>query len=340
MEIELNNPIITNMAMHVVGEDGLEDARYLPATSVVHQAFFLDRIEATVKGCKCEFIEASAVKTTLRDIAINKGDFYEKSKALATAFHLNILAAGAAVPGAFLLFEVDNSGEKIFSIIKYEHDDVVHYKKEVNKLGNEELIFELLNTTFVKKPQSMQKSALIKMDDDKSIIHVVDRSERNGITKYFRAYLGVKRLFDDAEATQKLVSAVDGFIDKAIKSELLPRDVKKTYKTRMYEYAHKADAAFDPENIPVFLTALVGDSNENMVAIFESELKRLRIEGEKFKFEKNNVPKPSKLRTKTKDGIEINFAQSHIDSGKYLKTPNQIVIDISSGLEEDANQLG
>lgn len=186
----------------------------------------------------------------------------------------------------------------------------------------------------------MQKSALIKVKGDKSIVHVVDRSERNGITKYFRAYLGVKRLFDDAEATSKLVLAVDGFINKAVSTDLLPRDIKKTYKSRMHDYAHKADSSFDPENIPVFLTALVGDSNEKMVAIFESELKRQRIEGEKFKFEKNKVPKPSKLRTKTSDGIEINFTQSHVDSHKYVKSGNTIVIDISSGLEEDANQLG
>lgn len=141
MEIELKNPIITNMAMHVVGEEGSEEARHLPATSVVHQQFFLDRIEATVKGCKCEFMDVSGVKSALNDIADNKISFYEKSKSLASAFHLNINAAGAALPGAFLLFEIDNSGEKIFSIIKYEHDDVVHYEKKVNEKGEERLIF-------------------------------------------------------------------------------------------------------------------------------------------------------------------------------------------------------
>lgn len=340
MEIELNNPIITKMAMHVVGEDGREDARHLPSTNVVHQQFFLERIAETVKGCKCTFIDASGVKPVLKDITTSQADFYLKSKSLADSFHLAITAQGAAIPGAFLLFEIDNSGEKIYSIIKYEHDDVVHYKKKTDDHGNESLVFELLDTTFVKKPQAMQKSALIKFNDQESIIHVIDRSERKGITKYFRAYLGANRLFDDIEVTEKFVKAVDGFVDRAIKNELLPRDIKRIYKTRMYEYAQNDDAKFDPENIPVFLTSLVGSSNEQMVAVFESELKKNRIEGEKFGFNKQYVPKPSKYRTRTKDGIEINFTQSHIDSGKYLKEGGIIKIDISAGLDEDANQMG
>lgn len=340
MEIELKDPVITKMAMHVVGEDDRELARHLPSTDVVHQQFFLERISETVKGCKCEFIDASSVKSVLTDIANDSADFYEKSKSLADLFHIAITTQGAAVPGAFLLFEIDNSGEKIYSIIKYEHDDVVHYKEKTDAHGEERLFFELLDTTFVKKPQSMQKSALIKINDHESIIHVIDRSERKGITKYFRGYLSATRLFSDVEVTEKFVTVVDGFINRAIKSELLPRDIKKIYKTRMYEYAQSDESGFDPENIPVFLTALVGSSNEKMVAIFESELKKNRIEGEKFEFNKKYVPKPSKYRTRTKDGIEINFNQSHIDSKKYIKEGDIIKIDISAGLDEDANQLG
>ncbi|MBM5575244.1 nucleoid-associated protein [Deefgea sp. CFH1-16] len=340
MDIILNHPVITKMAMHVVGDSANDEARHLPATEVVHQGFFIDRITETLKGCKCSFTELSSFRMGLKQVREGELDFYEMSKLLANSFHRAITGNGAAVPGAFLLFEIENSGEVIYSVIKYEHDDVVHYKQEINDAGESKLIFTLLATTFVKKPQAMQKSALIKFTDDESIIHVVDRSERKGITKYFSLYLDVVREYNEAEVTSRFVNSVLNFVDRAIKAGFLSRDVRKTYRSRMYDYTHRENVVFDPEDIATVITAIVGESNDNLVSIFESELKKNKIEGERFEFDKATIPRPAKLRTRTVDGIEINFSQSHIESGKYEKVGNIIKIDITTGLEEDANQLG
>lgn len=340
MDIELDNPVITKMAIHVVGEAGADFARHLPSTNVVHQEFFLDRITETIKGCKCSFLAASGVYSTLKSIKINNADFYQNSKDLADLFHQAITSQGAAVPGAFLLFEILNSGEKIYSIIKYEHDDVVHYQNEVGEDGNEKLTFELLETTFVKKPQAMQKSALIRFSHEESIIHAIDRSEPKGITKYFRTYLGAIRNFDDIELTERLSKVVDAFIQNAVKAEKLPKEIKRTYKSRLYEFAQSENAAFDHENIPLLLATIVGTTNDELVSIFQKELKRNKIDGEKFSLDKEKIKKPSKLRTRTADGIEINFNQAHIETRKYIKEGDIIRIDISNGLEEDADQLG
>ncbi|WP_410498115.1 nucleoid-associated protein [Chitinibacter sp. S2-10] len=340
MEIQLNNPIILKMAMHVVGEDGEERSRHLPATDVVHQEFFLGRIQETIKGCKCEFLPASGVYSVLKGVKGRGENFNEQSINLADLFHLAITSQGGAVPGAFLLFEIENNEDKIYSIIKYEHDDVVHYKSKINERGEEVLDFELLDTTFVKKPQAMQKSALISFSGEESIVYVIDRSERKGITKYFRNYLGVVRLYDDLELTEKFQKVVDSFVKFAVGNDLLPKEIRKTYKSRLYEYSQRDGARFDPDEIAVFLGVLVGDDSPALVEVFERELKKGKIEGEKFEFDKESVKKPSKYRTKTLDGIVINFDQSHIDSGKYRKEGETIVIDISNGLEEDADQLG
>lgn len=340
MEITLNNPIITKMAMHVVGDIGGEQARHLPATAVVHQDFFIGRISETAKGCKCTFDELSLVLNGLKRIKDEAADFYEMSKLLANNFHRAIVGNGATVPGAFLLFEIDNGGDTIYSIIKYEHDDVVHYENKVEDDGSQRLIFNLLATTFVKKPQAMQKSALIKFDDRESVIHVIDRSERKGITQYFATYLGAIRDYNEAEATSRLIKAVNAFVDRAVKLNILPKEVRKTYRSRMYDYTRRDGAGFNSEEISEFLTAVVGDSTDELRSIFQSELAKQRIDGESFEIDKASVSRPSKLRTRTVEGIEINFTQHHIDTEKYKRVDDTIVIDVSTGLEEDASQLG
>lgn len=340
MEITLNNPIITKMAMHVVGDTGGEEARHLPATEVVHQDFFIGRISETIKGCKCTFDVLSSVLNGLSQIKDGRADFYEMSKVLSNGFHRAIKGNGATVPGAFLLFEIDNGGEIIYSIIKYEHDDVVHYENKVENDGSQRLVFNLLATTFVKKPQAMQKSALIKFDGQQSVIHVIDRSERKGITQYFATFLDAIRDYNEAEATDRLVKAVNAFVERAVRLNILPKEVRKTYRSRMYEYTRRDGAGFDPEEIAEFLTAVVGDSTDELTSVFQSELAKQRIDGEKFEINKASVSRPSKLRTRTNEGIEINFTQHHIDTEKYMRVGDTIVIDVSTGLEEDASQLG
>lgn len=328
------------MAMHVVGDIAGDEARHLPATDVVHQDFFIGRISETAKGCKCSFDQLSPVLTGLTQIKEERVDFYEMSKVLSNNFHRAIKGNGATVPGAFLLFEIMNGGEVIYSIIKYEHDDVVHYENKVDADGSERLIFNLLATTFVKKPQAMQKSALIKFDNQNSVIHVIDRSERKGITQYFANYLGAIRDYDEAEATTRLIKAVNGFVDRAVKADLLPKEVRKTYRSRMYDYTQRDGASFDSEEISGFLLAIVGDDNDQLKSVFQSELNKQRIDGEKFEFDRGSISRPSKYRTRTVDGIEINFTQHHIDTEKYKRIGDIIAIDVSAGLEEDASQLG
>lgn len=341
--------VIDRMIFHVVGLSKDSPPVYLEEiTPIVHGQFFVDRIKETIAGNKVRFQESSPTKASLQNIlrSASSGDaaavLSTESRYMAERFNGVINGSGSATPGVFLIIELSCDNRRFYTLIKYDHEDVITYDL-MDREGRNYVTLKEITTTFVKKKKAMQKSAFLVLEDD-SECYVIDRSEPKGITDYFKNFLGVDRCFNAAQLTDKFRLAVEETVKKGVESGLIDKSVKRNYKTNLYALA-QSGADFNPESPAETLSAIIGpDANKSeVVELFKRQLRSHKIDGERFGFESDIIQKPTKLRTRTADGVVIEYNDDHehtglVQKGTYEGKPS-IIIDISRGLVEDAYQI-
>jgi hypothetical protein len=348
---EITGLTIDRMIFHVVGLDKEAPPIYLEEVKpITHGAFFLDRVKETLAGSQFKFQESSPTRTSLKRIidtaarADTDADeiFSTESRHMAERFNNEINGNGAATPGVFLVLKLSSGHSNYFSLIKYEHEDVIKYDFK-SKDGKQYVVLEEITRTFVKKKQAMQKSAFIIIDNGCEIF-VIDRSESKGITRYFKNFLGVDRCFAPGELTDRFKKAVEDTVDEGVKKGLIDKAVKRTFRTALYNLA-QSGGSFDPEKSAEALSAIVGadGQKQEVLDLFARKLHIHRIDGERFGYEKDAIAKPAKLRTRTNEGVIIEFNEDHTKRGIIFKDTYKgkpaIIVDISTGLDEDAFQI-
>jgi hypothetical protein len=277
---QLKGLAIDRMIFHVVGPEEDQLVLLEELEPGAHTDFFLDRIRTTNSGLKFEFLEASPLLASLKTIYSDASTFAHQTQELAKLFHAG--HGRSASRGVFMVFALSSGMDKLFALIKYDHETVLSYKVEETESGRRAAI-AALQDTFVKSPEALQKSALIRLDVTGGELCIRDRSEPSKISQYFRAFVGARRCFDTATLTSKL-AAVAKKVALANDQLLGPTVNKEPFLVAVYGVL--------PEDSKV--------RND-----FDRELKRERIESEVFDFEKAVVPRPAKKHLVTAEGIEI-----------------------------------
>ncbi len=298
---QLDGLSITRMIFHVVGPDVKKMVLLEETDPGVFADFFLERLKSTNGGLMFNFADGSPLEASLRRVQVDGKGFVSETKALATQFQN--AHSQAASEGAFMIFVLQTIGETFYALVKFDHESVLSYAIKHTPAGNTAAIAELRDT-FVKSPDALQKSALIKLDAAGGELCVRDRAAPTKVSKYFQTFLGANRRFQPEQLTTSLCGIAKS-VAKKHAAELGP-SVMSNLNRRVYDYVQNT-AGFDPVNKEPFLAAIFGPlpAESPVRASFDRELKNQRIESEAFDFHKPAVPRPPKRKLITMEGIEV-----------------------------------
>lgn len=305
----LNSIAIERMIFHVVGPDDGNLVLLEEIDAGDHADFFVDRIRTASNGVMFDFVAASPVLASLTRIEEDASRFVSETKDLATLF--NTMHSAAASVGVFLMFVLNVAGERLYAIIKYDHEEVLSYTIEEEEDVRRALI-AALTSTFVRSPDALQKAAIIRLTGAGGELSVRDRVAPSKITRYFAGFLGVRRRFQPdqltmtlSEITKKTARKHAGTLGPAVMSQL---------NRRVYD-AVQAQPGFDPGNREPFLAAVFGPLPEDspVRSTFDKELRNSRIENEVFDFDREAVPRPRRKHMVTDEGIEVIYDRQFED---------------------------
>ena len=305
---ELDGLTIERMIFHVVGPDASKMVLLEETEPGPHADFFLERLRSTNGGMMFDFADGSALESSLRQIDGDGDVFASETKKLATQFQIQHSAA--AIEGAFMTFVLRSMGQAYYALVKYDHESVISYAIKHTAQGNKADLSGLRDT-FVKSPDALQKSALIKLASAKGgELCVRDRAAPAKVSKYFQAFLGANRRFEAEKLTTTLCKIAKDVARKH--AETLGSAVMSDLNKRVYEYVQNTDS-FDPAAKEPFLVAVFGPlpAESPVRASFDRELKNARIESETFEFHKAAVRRPAKRKLTTTEGIEIIWDQTY-----------------------------
>lgn len=294
---------IERMIFHLVGLDGDHGPTVLEEiTPPEHEEFFLERIRSSFRGNRYRFNDNSVTEGWLEAISKDPGVFAERSVDIAREF--DRMHGASASEGVFFLFSlVSDKGDRLFALIKYDIDDVVNYSLKKKK-GVVRPELRRLRENFVRKAEAMQKVALVELGEGHGTVTVRDRSQRSGISKYFRDFLNVSRIHSERDLSTRMNDALKAVLRKH-REELSPA-VRRSGVSHIAE-ALRQEPEFDSDDPGAFLEKIFGPRPEGskMLRTFETELSRAGLSEESFKLGKDHIPKPKNRRLETREGVRI-----------------------------------
>lgn len=300
---------ITRMIFHVVGKTLGEPILLQEIDPPEHADFFLGRIKSVLTGNLFEFKSNSNVENLVRNIIADGGTFSENTQSLAREFQRMHIHKTMSM-GAFFVFELTiGNGNRIYALIKYDNDDVVSYVLPENTSIPR---LNLSHQNWVKKPEALQKIALIRISETiGGKVVVRDRSKPTNISDYFQAFLDVRRINKPEEMSVKLVNAIKETF-KAHRFELAP-DIQKGGVNRIYEVLQQGGHQYNPDELELLITAIFGSLPEDSTVrkTFKSNLRSQGISEETFEILPEDVPKPTRRRIDTIEGISIRYEEEY-----------------------------
>jgi hypothetical protein len=260
------------------------------------EGFFVNRIREILNGNRFNFQEDSVFLNSLKAIDADPSIFVEESKALARTFHAS--PDGRIKAGVMILIYADIDGIKKYILIKYDHEEVITYTEKT--LG--QAILSEISNTFVKSGQALQKSAIINLADTVPAAVIIDKSERNDITDFFKGFLDVKRFYTAATLTEKANECFKATIRDH--QAVLPGDFTSQASINFYDYVQKTDN-FNPMQVAKDLFGT--HFTEEIGRTFDRKLIKADISGEEFAFDKRVIKKPRKNKFRTQEGVLIQY---------------------------------
>ena len=317
---------IERMIFHVVGPEAANLVLLEEIEPGDHADFFLERIKSAVAGIMFDFLPDSPVLAALLQIEANPDDFAAETKKLATLF--NGRHGGATSIGVFLVFALTMGPQRLYAIVKYDHEEVLSYTiREDHDVRR--AIIAALESTFVRSPNALQKAAIIKLSRVGGELSIRDRVAPSKVTLYFQEFLGAKRRFEADQLTKMVAEITKKTARKHL--ENLDPVVVGSLNQRVYEVI-QSQPGFDPENKEPFLASVFGPLPEESPVrkTFARELKNSRIQTEVFDFAPDAVPRPSKKHMVTNEGIEVIYDREYDDRVRRVDVAGggkQIIID-------------
>lgn len=360
-EKEAESLTIERMIFHVVDPVSKSPIFLAEVKPPQCEDFFIERVKETLRGSAYEFVPGAGIPSLLNRALPRedtKDEFVRVSHELADRFKEKVKQDKRLAPGVLMLFSLKTENDnRLFAVIKYDHQQVVSYsyRKDDNgdtisdADGNPRPDLQTLVETFTKDRKAMQKSAVIRLQENnnfeaegdyKSSIVVIDHSSGpyRDATQHFANFLDMRRVLQPDELAMRLKDATVEAI-KAHKSEVPPEVAKAP--SRFVREAMSRMEGFDFEKLEEFLGAVLqGVAPEaKILKTFKSQLASRNISTEAFKFEGITLPPAEYRRVVTNEGITLLFRAGHeknnnIEVKKEANGGVEITIH-STGLERD-----
>jgi hypothetical protein len=300
---------LDRMIFHGVGPDASDLVLLDEVDPACFRPFFLDRVKETLAGNAFRFQALSPVRQGLAAVTLAPESFAAQSQALARLFHTH--HTGNTKRGVFFVIELTLEGERLYSLIKYDHQKVLTYRLDRGPAGLRAIIDEIVDT-FVEEKQALQKSALIRLTPDGGDADIIDRTVRQDISTYFKAFLGVERAFSAADLTRALNDAAVLAGRKC--QDQLTDEVKTSLLSRVHDTMETL-GAFEPDAADTFLAGVFGPLPEDsaLPERFQDALRQHRLAGESFAFDMSGLSKPEKREIVTEEGIRIVYPSRQTD---------------------------
>lgn len=268
------------------------------------ETFFIERLLVANKGSRYEFEGTSEVLSALRAVEVDGTALIERGAMLAT--HFNEQHRGNTNSGTFAIFVLACEMRRLYAVIKFDHRPTVDVDDSAARAQ-----LRLLKKTIVESPDAMQKSAIIGLTAAGGELAVRDRRGPGSIPAYFLRFLGVKRRFTESELTKKLAAVVKNVA--AENEENLSPAFLVNLPTRIYHTVQNLET-FDSASDDV-VTAVFGAQvpDSPIRAAFAAQLREAGIEDEHFELDKAAIPRPTRDRLVTVEGIEINYGETMRD---------------------------
>src|ERR1700741_1307452 len=294
-EIALLN--IDKFIFHVVHHDSDEPVLLDRTPIGQFKSFFLDRIKETLSGNRFVFLPDSTTLAGLRAVQENGDQFVPVSKNLARDFHSR--RDKRIKPGVFIFMTLAAGPRSFFSLIKYDHEQVVAYE-----VRQTEAILRSITTTFTQSPNALQKSALVELTADNAEIVVIDKTVRADITDFFRGFLNAKRKFTDSEMTDQVERVLLDTVREL--SAELPAEITSHVHDRFVGFVAKRQAFEAPQ----FVAEYFGPArSEKVERTFMKILDRRGLGGEAFSFDPAAVQPVTTQRYRTIEGVSLQIRE-------------------------------
>lgn len=318
-DAELNELKIQRFIFHIVGVESDEPPGYLKEIDLKNfelETFFLRLMKMTLKGNTYQFVEDSTTWKHLRSILRAPQQFEPQSRELAADFHK--LHTGQTIPGLFFLAELRTGTSRLFSIIKYDRQEVVEFDiKLLEGDSANEVVLRLIDNTIVQNPEALQKSALIQMTDDVPQIVLIDRKNPKNPAEYFRKFLGVSRTQSEEAMTKSLMHIATKI---AIgHSDDLPDEIVVNIKRRCYDYI-KTQTTFEEDQ---FLASICGPVAQDspIRETYSYWLDKEKLKDQIFEPTIDAVKEPKKIRLRTNEDVLIIYNEGSRGEKSIQVTP-------------------
>jgi hypothetical protein len=322
---ELGQIVIERMIFHVVGPSIGDTPILLEEISPPqHTEFFLERILSVSAANRYKFLPDASFRAELGRIATDINQFSGISRVLAGRFQTGHIAS--TKNGVFLMFVLRLGQERAYAVVKYDHDQVVSYQITESD-GRKTANLTELHDTFVRKPEAMQKSALIRLGPNGDIVAAKDRSTRDGITEYFRVFLGVRREFENRDLTKRLHTALVNTFN-AHRDEL-PDTIRRSFRQRLFDHLN-GGGTFDADDASGLLSDALGNAGatEAVLNTFSQQLRANKIDGATFTFDPVDLKAPRIRQVVTQEGIRIILDQGLNDRITTVPHGHETIIQI------------
>lgn len=276
---ELDALSLGRLIFHVVGPD---DADLILMDEVDISGlsnFFLARIRETNVGNRFDFLGSEqGVRPSLAAISKDPSNFVAITKGMAEQFQ-NQHKVVASKRGAFIIAELKGGVSPVFALIKFDDLNVLRFSQQSKAGGGIRAVVTEIDNTFQDDRRAMQKSALVVLAQDGGSVAVFDRVDRANVTKYFRAFLGVKRRWEANEATARLKKAVDAAF--AAHRKDAPKDIQSSWRSRLFDDMDTRASLDLSEDLDGFLSSVFGayGSNAEFRKSVDRELQRQKVSG-------------------------------------------------------------
>ncbi len=314
---------IGRLIFHVVGPN--EDDLVLMDEIVVtgFERFFLDRIRETNIGNRFQFIGAqSGVRPALQGMNENPEKFLGLTKNIAETFQAGHRAVAAA-KGAFIIAEIIGAGRPAFALIKFDDLKVLRFRQESTTSGGVRAIVSEVDNTFVEDRKAMQKSALVLLSDDGGDLAVFDRSNKQNISEYFKAFLGVRRLWQPEDATKRLKDAFETAFQ--LSNERAPEDIRRSWRHRLHSATRKRNVVEPGEDFNVFGAQIFGPfwEDDEFRTSVDRQLHLKRISGEAIEIAKEVIRRPNMRRLRTQENVQIVYPKQLDEADEVVTVKKQ-----------------
>lgn len=327
---------IERMIFHVVGKQLNDPILLDEITPPEHMDFFLERIRSALRGNMFSFRIPSPTEEKLRDISNRPLEFVSISQNIARDFHSR--HTKPTTVGVFFIFKLFSSIDTrpLFALIKYDNEDVVRYVINSTFEGPQRPQLVRFHETFVRKPEAMQKVALVRLHASGGNVLVRDRSKPTHISDYFESFLGVARINSPEEMSTKIVDVFKDTFREC--KEQLPDDVKLGGVNRLYDVLRQGHV-FDSTDHGDLLTAVFGAHPETapIRRVFARNLKSKGLADETFEIAADRVRKPTRRRLETMEGTQVLYPDEHAPSIRRLDDGKNEIKIVTAGYTIDVD---